>query len=79
MRYEITTIRLDATKNKHHPHNTQSLASVESLLKHGWELVATVRLGDDRVVFLRHRRIFWRFWKRAEPLPGKRSFPVYRH
>lgn len=79
MRYQVTTVRLDATKNKMHGNNIQGIASVSSLLAHGWEFAGTLRVGDDVVVFLRHRRWHWRFWKKEETPPGKKAFAVYRH
>ena len=79
MRFKIITIRLDATKNKEHRNNVQGFASITSLLSHGWELSGPVLVGEDVVVFMRHRRWRWRFWRKEEALPGKKAFAVYRN
>jgi hypothetical protein len=78
VRYEITTVRLDVTKNKMHSNNIEGIAGVSSLLAHGWELAGTVLVGEDVVVFMRHRRWRWKFWKKQEALPGKKAYAVYR-
>ena len=78
MKYEVTTIKLDMTKNKMHPNNITGIASISNLLAHGWELEGTIVVGEDGVVFMRHRRWCWRFWRRKEVLPGKKAFAVYR-
>jgi len=79
MKHEVTTVRLDATKNKHHPNNEQGVGSIASLLSYGWDLAGSFEVGDDVVVFLRRKRRHWKFWRRPALPPGMKSYPVYRH
>lgn len=76
--HEITTIRLDATKNRHHANNEQSVGSVASLLSHGWDLAGSFEVGEDVVIFMRLKRWRWKFWRKPAPPPGMKSYPVYR-
>ena len=76
---EVTTVRLDASKNNHHPNNIQGVARISSLLSYGWELAGSVLIGEDVVVFMRLKRRRWRFWRKQELPSGMKSYPVYRH
>jgi hypothetical protein len=78
MRYEIVKIRLNSGKGVGSEGNVQAEASLAHHLSHGWEMVGEVNVGEDLVVYLRLRKWRWRFWRKDEPLPGRRSYAVRR-
>ena len=80
MRYHLTSIWVDTTKNARHPMNAPPLARLQSLLMHGWDIAGTVQLGDRLAIFMRtKKRWHWRFWTKEEPPEGRKSYAVHYH